>query len=110
MFKYLTHLKQKKKKGVFNLDRTKISSEIRITLITIYLPGSKGRGDNKFEKAYNFDKQIDYIVGERNDPKHKCHMHNEHVDNGKNDVIHRGGCAVCDDKGGKNTYTKLANI
>ena len=75
----------------------------------IPLPDSDDRGDNKFEKANDSDRQINYYVGDKDDPENKCHMYNEHGDGGSSGVVHRGGCAVCDDKKGGNTYSKIGD-
>ena len=75
----------------------------------IPLAGADDRGDDKFEKATDADRQLSYFVGEKSDQENKCHMYKEHGDDGKSGVVHRGGCAVCDDKKGGNTYSKIGD-
>lgn len=62
----------------------------------IPLAGSDDRGDNRFERAVDTGKQIDYYVGNKYTGEH-CHMYKEH-DTGKTEVIHRGECGVCEDE------------
>lgn len=106
--RYIIYLRQKNK-SVFSLKQTKTLERTETMSKGIPLAGSGDRGDTKFEKANDSEKQINYYVGEKDDQKNKCHMYNEHGEDGKSGVVHRGGCAVCDDQKNNNSYSKIGD-
>jgi hypothetical protein len=111
MLRYIIYLRQKNK-PVFSLNQTKTLERTQIMSKGITLPDSDDRGDNKWEHASDNGKQIDHYTGEKGSvPDNHCHMFNEHGADGKSGVVHRGGCAVCDDNksGGANTYGKIGD-